>query len=129
MLFRSRICEKSCYAEHFAVCVDTGHSNDAVRFGNPPPQEVIRLLGKSVVCLHLHDNDGLTDQHRIPMTGTIDWPAVFDALDEIGYQGTYNMELHLDQFGPGFEEEMAAFGIKVMRQLLRRRYGETALSR
>ena len=36
------------------------------------------------------------------MTGTIDWNDVFDALDEINYQGTYNVELNLCHFGKKF---------------------------
>ena len=58
------------------------------------------------------------------MTGTIDWKGIFDALDPIGYRGVYNMELHLDHFGEGFELETAAFAVKLMRFLLQQRYGE-----
>ncbi|MCI8442746.1 MAG: sugar phosphate isomerase/epimerase [Provencibacterium sp.] len=116
-----RICKDRENAGYFAVCMDTGHCNHAVPYGNPPPQEVIRRLGKKIACLHLHDNDGRSDQHKIPMTGTIDWEAVFDALEETGYSGSYNLELHLDQFGPGFEIETAAFAVRLMRNLLSRR--------
>ena len=105
-------------AAHFAVCVDTGHSNKAMRFGNPKPGDVIRRLGKRVEALHLNDNDTLTDQHKIPMTGCIDWNDVLDALDEIGYTGVYNMEINLTHFGEDFMIEEAAFAIKVMRQIL-----------
>ena len=60
----------------------------------------------------------------IPMTGTIDWNDVFDALDEINYQGTYNMELNLCHFGKKFAVETAAFAVKVMRFMLDERYGK-----
>lgn len=119
-----RICREGDADGHFAICVDTGHSNHAARFGNPPPQEIIRRAGEHLVCLHMHDNDGRTDQHKIPKTGTIDWNAVFDALDAVGYRGIYNMELHLGQLGRGFEVEMAAFAIKLMRHMLQERYGQ-----
>ena len=36
-----------------------------------------------ISTLHLHDNDTLTDQHKPPMTGCIDWNDVLDALDEV----------------------------------------------
>ena len=112
-------------ADWLTTCVDTGHSNKATRYNvNLSPADVIRLLGPNVSALHLNDNDTLTDQHKIPMTGTIDWNDVFDALDEINYQGTYNMELNLCHFGKKFAVETAAFAVKVMRFMLDERYGK-----
>lgn len=110
------------YADWFKVCMDTGHTNKSTRFpGNPPVGEVIRMLGSRIVALHLNDNDTLTDQHKVPMTSTIDWKDAFKALGEIGFDGIYNMELGFDQnhFGPDFEEEEAAFAVKVMKNILR----------
>lgn len=112
-------------ADWLTTCVDTGHSNKATRFnGNPSPADVIRILGPNVSALHLNDNDTLTDQHKIPMTGTINWKDVFDALDEVNYQGNYNMELNLVHFGKKFAVETAAFAVKVMRFMLDERYGK-----
>ena len=110
--------------DYFTVCVDTGHSNKAMRYGNPKPADVIRKIGSEVTVLHLNDNDTLTDQHKIPMTGTIDWKDVFDALDEIGYSGIYNMELALRHFGKDFQIETAEFAVKLMRYILNERYGK-----
>lgn len=110
------------YVNWFKVCMDTGHTNKSTRFpGNPPVGEVIRMLGNRIVALHLNDNDTLSDQHKIPMTCTIDWKDTFKALKEIGYNGIYNMELGFDSdhFGKDFAEEEAAFAIKVMRNILR----------
>lgn len=112
-------------AKYFTVCADTGHSNKATRYNNNPSSaDVIRMIGSDVTCLHLNDNDTFTDQHKIPMTGTIDWDDVFDALDEIGYVGYYNMELNLPHFGEDFMIETAEFAVKVMRYTLKKRYGE-----
>ena len=104
--------------DYFTICVDTGHSNKAMRYNNPTPADVIRRLGKEVTVLHLNDNDTLTDQHKIPMTGTIKWNDVFDALDEIGYSGVYNMEINLRHFGKNFIVETAEFAVKVMKNIL-----------
>lgn len=117
-----RICAASEYSEWFTMCMDTGHTNKASRFGQPKVGEVIRMLGNNITALHLNDNDTLTDQHKIPMTGTIDWNDTMKALGEIGYNGIYNMELHLPHFGNGFEVETAAFAIKVMRNILHKTY-------
>lgn len=112
-------------ADWLTTCVDTGHSNKATRFNNNPSSaDVIRMLGPNVSALHLNDNDTFTDQHKIPMTGTIDWKDVFDALDEVNYQGNYNMELNLRHFGKKFAVETAAFAVKVMRFMLDERYGK-----
>lgn len=110
------------YADHFKVCMDTGHTNKSTRFsGNPPVGEVIRRLGDRIAVLHLNDNDTLTDQHKIPMSGNINWYDTLRALREIGYRGIYNMELGFggEHFGKDFDEEEAAFAVKVMRNLLR----------
>ena len=110
------------YADHFKVCMDTGHTNKSTRFpGNPPVGEVIRRLGDRIAVLHLNDNDTLTDQHKMPMTGSINWYDTLRALREIGYRGIYNMELCFNggYFGKDFDEEEAAFAVKVMRNLLR----------
>lgn len=115
--------EATEYKDQFTVCVDTGHSNKAMRFGNPTPADVIRRIGNRTTILHLNDNDTLTDQHKIPMTGCIDWEDVFNALDEVGYCGVYNMELNLKHFGEEFMVEHAAFAVQVLRHLLNRRYG------
>ena len=111
-------------ADWFFTCVDTGHSNKAMRFGNPKPGDVIRRLGSSIVCLHLNDNDTLTDQHKPLLTGTIDWNDVFDALDEVGYSGVYNMEISLQCFGEEIVCDTAAYSVKILRNILDKRYGE-----
>ncbi len=111
--------------KNFVMCVDTGHCNKATRFNNNPvPAEVIRMLGNKIKVLHLNDNDTFTDQHKPLFTGTINWNDVFDALDEIGYNGVYNMELALSCFVNGFEKETAEFSVKSLRQYFKNRYGE-----
>lgn len=120
----NKVCAVGNNADYFVMCADTGHSNKATRFnGNPSPADVIRMMGNKTKVLHLNDNDTLTDQHKIPLTGCIDWKDVFDALDEIGYNGVYNMELNLLHFGNEFAKQTAEFAVKVMRHFLDTRYG------
>ena len=121
--FYDRVQRECEYASSLVMCADTGHSNKAMRFNdNPTPANVIRMLGSDIKCLHLNDNDTFKDQHKIPGTGCIDWNDVFDALDEIGYDGVYNMELTLKSMGEGFEEEYAAFALKYLKFYLNKRY-------
>lgn len=113
--------------DYFTVCIDTGHSNKATRYGNPSSADVIRRIGKGrISVLHLNDNDTLTDQHKMPLSGTINWEDVFDALDEVGYDGVYNMELALGFYGEHVCIDTGAFAVKVLRNYLRKRYGANA---
>lgn len=99
---------------HKTVCVDTGHTHEAESFWVPPPEEMIRILGSDISILHLHDNKGHWDDHLLPGMGNIKWTAVFDALDDVGYKGTYNFELTL-RFAGGFAEEYVHFIGKYLR--------------
>lgn len=118
------ICADPELRDHIAICMDTGHTNKSTRFaGNPPVGEVIRALGSAIEVLHLHDNNTLTDQHKPPMTGSIDWTDVMKALEEIGYRGYYNMEISLGCFGREIAVDTAAFSVKIMKNLLNTAYG------
>lgn len=88
------------------ICVDTGHTHEAGSFWVPPAQDMIRILGKDISILHLHDNSGHWDDHLLPGMGNIKWPAVFDALEEVGYSGVYNFELSIRFAGKLLEEYM-----------------------
>ncbi len=116
-----RIRKETAYGDWFCVCMDTGHTNKSYRFpGQPSPAEMIRRLGKNIEILHLHDNDCMTDQHKVPRSGNIDWKDVMAALRETGYNGVYNMELVLGYFGqaPEMMFAYAEFAVKVMRNML-----------
>ncbi len=76
---------------NFRVCLDTGH---ACIHGRSPAEDV-RLLGNQyLAALHVHDNDGHSDQHLPPSLGIIDWRDFSSALREIGFTGTFSLETH-----------------------------------
>lgn len=91
------------------ICVDTGHTHEAEAFWVPSPERIIKIFGKNVSVLHLHDNDGISDDHLLPGLGNINWPAVFDALDEVEYKGVFNFELLLS-FGNLLDEFISFAG-------------------
>ena len=93
------------YVEHFAgspgigVCLDVGHANinwrapgktlDSIRLrpvnlGGAPfvfsEKHLEELLLPHIVVAHLHDNDGLGDEHKMPLTGTVDWNVILGLL-------------------------------------------------
>lgn len=63
------------HLDNVGVCLDLGHAHI-----NPGVQEAISVLGERILSLHVHDNHGSKDEHLWPGQGTIDWPAVKDAL-------------------------------------------------
>lgn len=72
----------------FAFCLDVGHSllvgRDIYR--------VITGLGKCIETLHIHDNNGVSDQHLAPYMGVLDWERFCMGLKEIGYEGALSFE-------------------------------------
>lgn len=93
-----------------AFCLDSGHTHVASGGGYRTVPEYIRLFGDRIRVLHLHDNSGTADQHLIPGQGSIRWKAVFDALQEIGYDGYYNYEVTLAPFPHALEEATVLLG-------------------
>ncbi|MBQ9086160.1 MAG: sugar phosphate isomerase/epimerase [Clostridia bacterium] len=75
--------------DHFKVCLDTGHVNvyDSLSIGDS-----VRLLGKELRTLHVHDNSRGMDLHQMPFFGTLNWKELADALYEIGYDGVFSLE-------------------------------------
>ncbi|MBQ3126232.1 MAG: sugar phosphate isomerase/epimerase [Clostridia bacterium] len=80
------------------ACFDTGHS----LLSGEQIGDSVRLLGKRLEVLHVHDNNGvngdkrlqpvLLDQHLPPMMGKQDWDAFGQALADIGYTGSFSYE-------------------------------------
>ncbi len=59
------------------VCLDTGH---IAAFSRLPAARWWELLGERVIALHLHDNDGLSDDHLPPGDGIFDFPSLVGIL-------------------------------------------------
>ncbi len=66
--------------DRLRVCFDTNPL-----LGGQKPQDFIRALGEKIVTTHFSDYDGVDEKHWLPGEGVIDWGAVMDAFDEIGY--------------------------------------------
>jgi len=76
--------------------------------------ESIRLLGSSIVHLHLEDIAGRVHKHLLFGEGDVDFVAVRQALDEIGYRGPYVADLFGLDLGPS---EVASLALDGMRRL------------
>ena len=85
---------------HLGICYDAGHANQMARPIDDPEAPVVKtfanhgidspqwddqilekMLPEVVIC-HLHDNDGIVDQHRLPGLGNVDWRRIMPLLLE-----------------------------------------------
>jgi sugar phosphate isomerase/epimerase len=57
------------------------------------PDITVYRLGKKIIHCHVSDNDGVTNVHWRPGMGKIDWTAMFQALKDVGFDGTVSIEL------------------------------------
>ncbi len=75
--------------ENFKFCLDTGH---AILRGWSPA-DAARLAGDDLKVLHVHDNDLSGDHHNPIFYGDTNWKEFCKALDEIGFDGVFSLEL------------------------------------
>ncbi|MCQ2432110.1 MAG: sugar phosphate isomerase/epimerase [Clostridia bacterium] len=102
---------------NFRACLDTGHANMAkyhtLMARRYEAADYVRIMEDRIVCLHVHDNNGMNDQHTAPRVvpeGHVLWDELLEALKETGYKGTFSLEsdfalkmpeavrLHAEQF-------------------------------
>jgi sugar phosphate isomerase/epimerase len=70
------------------ICLDFGHAHmdgDLV--------DAVETVSEHVITTHVHDNRGRTDDHLVPFEGSIDWPAALTAVQKIGYDGAFVLEI------------------------------------
>ena len=53
------------------------------------------MMGQTIGCTHIHDNDGTKDAHTLPYYGNINWEKVMEAFAKINYTGNLNYEAGL----------------------------------
>jgi sugar phosphate isomerase/epimerase len=70
------------------LCYDSGHGNIA---GNGLDR--LDALKDRLLAVHLHDNDGAADQHRLPFDGTVDWARLITLIAASPYRKPLTLEL------------------------------------
>ena len=58
-----------------------------------------------LISIHLHDNDGVSDQHKPLFSGTINWPELAKIIARSSYKECVSMETAMRK--SGFEDEVA----------------------
>jgi sugar phosphate isomerase/epimerase len=69
------------------LCLDAGHANIYGMWDVYLEEYAPRL-----VALHLHDNDGESDQHLHMGEGSLDWAWLGGRLQHLGYKGVWSLE-------------------------------------
>jgi sugar phosphate isomerase/epimerase len=86
-----------CGGKNLGICLDTGHLHlTRIRDGNTQTTtEFVRTAGDRLKALHIHENNGMADDHQMPFSAkkAYDWRELIRALDEVGYQGLFDMEI------------------------------------
>jgi len=88
-----RLIENQQY-QNMGIALDTGHCH--VNKESLVDSLYILLQKKIPLHIHLDDNNTLSDQHRIPGEGTINFIPFLQALSENGYDGFLTVELGFD---------------------------------
>ena len=70
------------------ICLDYGHAN---LMGDLC--DAIETVSGHLWTTHVHDNDGRSDDHRVPFAGRIDWDAAMMETQKIGYDGVLMFEV------------------------------------
>lgn len=75
--------------DHFMMCLDTGHAN---MFKEHSPAATMRKYNQFIKVMHVHDNAGTRDDHRLPYYGTVDWNDFKASLKECAFEGVFSLE-------------------------------------
>ncbi|MBR2832246.1 MAG: sugar phosphate isomerase/epimerase [Oscillospiraceae bacterium] len=72
------------------VCLDVGHANVTSAV---PIKDWIDAAAPFLTHLHLHNNDGVTDLHDSPGSGTLDIPWIMNYVNHICPEATMTLEV------------------------------------
>jgi sugar phosphate isomerase/epimerase len=79
---------------HICFCFDTGHFNV---FSVTPMEEWMNGLGARIGQVHIHDNNGLSDEHLPVGEGSFPFQKFFGLLREKGRQPIVTVESHTEK--------------------------------
>ncbi len=80
--------------DFLGLCYDSGHANIGQK-----RMHRLEPLKERLLAIHLHDNDGHTDQHKIPFSATIDWPQLTALIAASAYTKPLTLEVMIQYTG------------------------------
>jgi len=81
-------------------CVDLGH---AACFSRMAPEEWINVFKDHLISLHVHDNEGLEDEHLACGRGVVGYEEVYRALAEVNVSCNITLEVADEDIPPSLE--------------------------
>ncbi len=75
-------------AREIGICVDTGHGYLGCNLS-----KIVELSAGYLRLVHASDNHGHRDDHLAPGDGKVDWSALLRQLLDVGYDGTFILEI------------------------------------
>ncbi len=94
-------------SRYMGLCFDSGHEHAFT-----PNEDYVASYGSRLMAMHLHDNDGKSDQHRIPFFGNIDWEKKVRELNNCPYFSDHlTLECTIDEYpslSEGFEKALSS---------------------
>jgi sugar phosphate isomerase/epimerase len=99
-------------ADRVGLCYDAGHGNL-----NPGSLSALEALKDRLISVHLHDNDGVSDQHLPPFQGTVDWPELARIMAQSSYRKPLSFEVAMRATGLEDEDEFLAITRKRARDV------------
>ena len=85
--------------EYVGLCYDSGHGNLGFM-----DLDSLETYQDRLLSIHLHDNDGQADYHRLMFTGTVDWERLAKIIAASSYSKCISMEV-----GRGEDDDETAF--------------------
>lgn len=73
------------------LCYDCGHEHCYT-----PGRDILSEFGDRLVTTHIHDNNGIEDQHHLMGEGNINYASIFRRLDELNVK-YYNLETYCNE--------------------------------
>jgi sugar phosphate isomerase/epimerase len=87
-------------AGFLGLCYDAGHGNVA-----GSGLDRLEAVKDRLISVHLHDNDGTSDQHKLLFTGTVDWARLARIIAASAYDKCVSMEVSIGNSGIADEDQ------------------------
>jgi len=75
------------------ICIDVGHANRSCTIDGVRPEAFLREFREVIREVHIDDNFGEEDLHLPPGQGSIDWPPLIGAIDDLAEEVVLCLEI------------------------------------
>ena len=87
------------------ICWDTGHAHISLQ----NQKKSIHKVGHRLGMVHINDNFAEDDVHLAPFLGRVPWEETMQALRDVGYAGSMNLEVKCNRLPPELRPSYAAY--------------------